>query len=202
LIFTLTSRQLFFILFLYNHMIGKGQAKTCKRKHGIGQKSKSDSICHTAKNLMDKIDSQILQELQYNFPLCERPYEVIAERLKISKEEIWNRTQIMLDNGVIRRMGASFDSNKLGFCSTLASVSVAPEMVDHAAEIIGRFYEVTHSYLRNDVFNIWFTLIAIDNNRIENILEQIRQSLFLERSKVLDLPMKRLFKLDARFRVS
>jgi len=74
--------------------------------------------------------------------------------------------------------------------------------VDHAAEIIGRFYEVTHSYLRNDVFNIWFTLIAIDDNRIENILEQIRKSLFLERSNVLNLPMTRLFKLDARFRVS
>ena len=151
---------------------------------------------------MDKINSQILHELQYHFPLSERPYEVIAERLKISKEEIWNRTQMMLDNGVIRRMGASFDSNKLGFRSTLAAVSVAPELVDRAAEIIGRFYEVTHSYLRNDVFNIWFTLIAIDDNRIENILEQIRKSLFLERSNVLNLPMKRLFKLDARFRVS
>jgi len=151
---------------------------------------------------MDKIDSQILQELQYNFPLSERPYEVIAERLKISKEEIWNRIQMMLDKGVIRRMGASFDSNKLDFRSTLAAVSVAPEMVDRAAEIIGRFYEVTHSYLRNDVFNIWFTLIAIDDNRIENILEQIRKSLSLEQSKILNLPMKRLFKLDARFRVS
>lgn len=150
---------------------------------------------------MDKIDSQILQELQYNFPLSERPYEVIAGRLKISKEEIWNRIQTMLDKGLIRRMGASFDSNKLGFRSTLAAVSVAPELVNHAAEIIGRFYEVTHSYLRNDVFNIWFTLIAIDDNRIENILEQIRKSLSLEQSKVLNLPMKRLFKLDARFRV-
>ncbi len=151
---------------------------------------------------MDKIDSQILQELQYDFPLSEKPYEVIAKRLKISKEEIWDRTQMMLDNGVIRRMGASFDSNKLGFRSTLAAVSVAPEQVDRAAEIIGRFYEVTHSYLRNDVFNIWFTLIAIDDNRIENILEQIRKSLSLELSKVLNLPMKRLFKLDARFLVS
>jgi len=151
---------------------------------------------------MDKIDSQILQELQYNFPLCERPYEVIAEKLKISKEEIWNRVQMMLDNGIIRRMGASFDSNKLGFRSTLAAVSVEPELVDRAAEIIGGFYEVTHSYLRNDVFNIWFTLIAIDDNRIENILEQIRKSLSLERSKILNLPMKQLFKLDARFRVS
>lgn len=108
---------------------------------------------------------------------------------------------MMLDKGVIRRMGASFDSNKLGFRSTLAAVSVAPELVDRAAEIIGRFYEVTHSYLRDDVYNIWFTLIAADNNRIENILGQIRKSLSLEGSKVLNLPMKRLFKLDARFRV-
>jgi DNA-binding Lrp family transcriptional regulator len=150
---------------------------------------------------METIDSQILHELQYDFPMSERPYEVIAERLKISKKEIWNRVQTMLEEGVIRRMGASFDSNKLGFPSTLAAVSVAPEQVDHAAEVIGQFYEVTHSYLRNDAFNIWFTLIAADNNRIESILEQIRKSLNLNKSKVLNLPMKRLFKLDARFRV-
>ena len=150
---------------------------------------------------MDKIDSQILQELQDNFPLSERPYEVVADRLQISKGELWDRIQMMLDKGVIRRMGASFDSNKLGFRSTLAAVSVDSELVDRAAEIIGRFYEVTHSYLRNDVFNIWFTLIAIDDNKIENILEQIRKSLSLEPLKVLNLPMKRLFKLDARFRV-
>ena len=151
---------------------------------------------------MDNIDSRILHELQYNFPLSERPYEVIAARLKLSKEDIWNRIQIMLDEGVIRRMGASFDSNKLGFHSTLAAVSVDAELVDRAADIIGQFHEVTHSYLRNDAFNIWFTLIAVDNNRIENILEQIRKSLCLERSKILNLPMKRLFKLDARFRIS
>ena len=150
---------------------------------------------------MDKIDGQILQELQNNFPLSEKPYEVIAERLQIPKEKLWDRVQAMLNKGIIRRMGASFDSNKLGFSSTLAAVSVAPQLVDRASEIIGRFCEVTHSYLRNDVFNIWFTLIAVDDNRIKNILEQIRKSLSLDKSKVLNLPMKRLFKLDARFRV-
>jgi DNA-binding Lrp family transcriptional regulator len=151
---------------------------------------------------MDKLDSQILRELQDNFPLSEKPYEIIADRLKIPKEELWDRVQLMLDKGIIRRIGASFDSNKLGFCSTLAAVSVDPELVDRASEVIGRFYEVTHSYLRNDPYNIWFTLIAIDNDRIENILEQIRVSLCLEKSKVLNLPMKRLFKLDARFHAS
>lgn len=151
---------------------------------------------------MDKIDNKILHELQYNFPLVEKPYEFIARKLKITNEDIFNRIQKMVDEGVIRRIGASFDSNKLGFQSTLAAVSVGSELIGRAAEVIGQFHEVTHSYLRNDVFNIWFTLIAIDNNRIENILEQIRKSLSLEKSKVLNLPMKRLFKLDARFRVS
>jgi DNA-binding Lrp family transcriptional regulator len=151
---------------------------------------------------MDKIDSRILRELQDNFPLSEKPYEVIANRLQIPKEELWDRVRLMLDKGIIRRIGASFDSNKLGFCSTLAAVSVGPELVGRASEVIGRFYEVTHSYLRNDFYNIWFTLIAIDNDRIENILEQIRESLCLEKSKVLNLPMKRLFKLNARFHAS
>jgi DNA-binding Lrp family transcriptional regulator len=176
---------------------------------------------------MDKLDSQILRELQHNFPLSENPYEVIADRLQIPKEQLWDRVRAMLDNGVIRRMGASFDSSKLGFCSTLAAVSVSPELVNRASEIISRFHEVTHSYLRggpilqgphfaerpqngnpqkdgkmgtrNDAYNIWFTLIAADNDRIESILDQIRESLCLKKSDVLNLPVKRLFKLDARF---
>jgi len=151
---------------------------------------------------MDKIDSRILRELQHNFPLSERPYEIVAGRLQIPGEELWSRIRRMLDEGVIRRMGASFDSKKLGFSSTLAAVSVEPELVDRAAEVIGRYPEVTHNYLRNDAFNIWLTMIAVDEKRIEDILEEIRTSLSLEKSAVLNLPVKRLFKLDARFDVS
>lgn len=161
---------------------------------------------------MDKLDLQILRELQDDFPLSERPYEVIADRLQISSEQLWDRVKWMLDEGVIRRLGASFDSNKLGFSSTLAAVSVRPECVDRAAEIIGGFAEVTHSYLRQPprlptqggaagtgVFNIWFTIIATNNERIKNILEQVRMSLSLKNSQVLNLPVKRLFKLNTRF---
>ncbi|GAF71750.1 unnamed protein product, partial [marine sediment metagenome] len=76
------------------------------------------------------------------------------------------------------------------------------DLVDRAAKIVGQFPEVTHSYLRKDRFNIWFTIIAVNNERIEYILEQIRCSLSLKNSQVLNLPAKRLFKLDARFNVS
>ena len=151
---------------------------------------------------MDQMDSRILRELQDNFPLEERPYAIIAERLQISEEQLWRRIRRLLDDGVIRRIGASFDSNKFGFRSTLAAVRVEPESVERAAQIIGAFPEVTHSYLRKDEFNIWFTIIAADDQAIKSILEHIRTSLSLDKSSVLNLPMKRLFKLDARFNVS
>jgi len=107
-----------------------------------------------------------------------------------------------MNEGVVRRIGASLDSRKLGFCSTLAAASCKADIIQQAAKIIGQFPEVTHSYLRNDNFNIWFTLIAVDKERIERILEQIRTSLSLERSQILNLPMKCLFKLNARFKVA
>jgi DNA-binding Lrp family transcriptional regulator len=151
---------------------------------------------------MDEKDFQILETLQNNFPLSERPYDIISQRLQIPLDELWDKIQRLMNEGVIRRIGASIDSRKLGFCSTLAAVSCKTEMIQQAAKIIGQFPEVTHSYLRNDNFNIWFTLIAIDEESIERILEQIRTSLSLERSQILNLPMKRLFKLNARFKVA
>ncbi len=149
---------------------------------------------------MDDLDHRILDALQYDFPLNERPFDLLAARLGIDVEELWHRLERMRRDGTIRRLGASFDSRKLGFCSTLAAVSVEPDRVDRAAEVVGRYDEVTHSYLRDYRFNIWFAVIARDVERINAILEEIRTALSLPPSAVLNLPMKRVFKLDARFR--
>jgi len=151
---------------------------------------------------MDELDCRILKALQNDFPLSERPYEILAHKLQIPCDQLWNRIQRLIAEGVIRRIGASLDSRKLGFCSTLAAVSCKADLVEQADKIIGRFPEVTHSYLRNDNFNIWFTIIAADKERIEYILEQIRNSLSLECTQVLNLPIKHLFKLNARFKVA
>lgn len=145
------------------------------------------------------MNHRILDALQYDFPLSERPYDVLASRLGLDADLVWRRVELMLEEGIIRRLGASIDSRKLGFCSTLAAVRVAPDDVDRAAEVIGRYREVTHSYLRDHEFNIWFTVIAVDIARIEAILDEIRRDLSLNESDVLNLPMKRMFKLDARF---
>ena len=151
---------------------------------------------------MDELDYQILYELQNNFPLAPRPYEVIAERLQLSADEVWQRTQGMKKDGVIRRLGASLDSRRLGYTSTLVGVSVPAESVDQASEVICAFAEVTHCYQRGNEFNIWFTLIGRDEERVQEILAHIKAKLGLGDAQVLNVPVQRLFKLDARFDAS
>ena len=149
---------------------------------------------------MDDLDHRILEALQYSFPLCERPFDLLAQELGLDPELLWHRVEQMQEQGVIRRIGVSFDSKKLGRSSTLAAIRVAPTLVDRAAQVVGGFPEVTHSYLRDHEFNIWFTIVAADEGRIETILLAIRQELSLAASDVLNLPSGRVFKLDARFR--
>ena len=151
---------------------------------------------------MDKLDHCILKELQDGFPLSTKPYDILAGKLQLTPEQLWNRVQRMLQDGLIRRIGVCLDSNKLGFSSTLAAVSIPADRVEQAAKIIGEFPEVTHSYLRNDEFNIWFTVIAPDDDRVNCVLEHIRSGLCLKHSQILNLPAKRLFKLDSRFDIA
>jgi DNA-binding Lrp family transcriptional regulator len=150
---------------------------------------------------MDAVDKRVLGLLQCEYPLCERPYGALAEKAGLSEEELWGRVERLLCEGVIRRIGASMDSAGLGFSSTLAAVRVEASRVEEAAEVIGGYDEVTHSYVRGDEYNIWFTVIAASAERVAKIVGEIRERLELEEADVLNLPMKRMFKLDTRFDV-
>jgi DNA-binding Lrp family transcriptional regulator len=150
---------------------------------------------------MDAVDRRVLALLQCDYPLCERPYGALTEKAGLSEEELWGRVERLLSDGVIRRIGASMDSAGLGFSSTLAAVRVEEDRVEAAAEVIGGYEEVTHSYLRGDEYNIWFTVIAASDERVEEIIGEICERLGLEAADVLNLPMKRMFKLDTCFDV-
>ena len=151
-------------------------------------------------NTVDDMDRRIIKELQGNFPLEMNPYEVIADNLGMSVDQLWQRILALAESGVIRRMGFSIDSRKIGYSSTLAAVRVSQDRIDEASELISEYPQITHSYLREDDFNIWFTVIADDRDRVLVILEEIRDKLNLTEDDVMDLPVEKLFKLDARFK--
>lgn len=149
---------------------------------------------------MDDLDRRILGELQENFPLEIDPYGIVAKNIGIDVEELWRRVVGLVESGVIRRIGFSIDSKKMGFASTLVAIRVPPQRVEEASEVIGAYPQITHSYLRDDEFNIWFTVIAESENLISGILKEIQTTLGLPDEDIMDLPVEKLFKLDARFK--
>ncbi len=149
---------------------------------------------------MDNLDRQIITELQENFPLASNPYQVLADKIGITIDQLWTRVVALVESGVIRRIGFSIDSRKIGYSSTLTAIRVPQNRIQEACAVISRYPQITHSYLREDQFNIWFTVIAENRDAINNILGKIRDELALSESDMMDLPVIKLFKLDARFK--
>lgn len=145
---------------------------------------------------LDDLDKAILNEIQSHFPIVSRPYEEVGSRLGAPEAEVVRRVQAMLASGVIRRIGANFTSRKLGYTSTLCAAHVAPERLSRFVEVVNRYPGVTHNYLRQHHFNVWFTLIAESTARLDQILAEISRASGVE---VLSLPAQEIFKIKVDF---
>ena len=109
---------------------------------------------------LDELDKAILNQIQSSFPITPRPYAAVGESLGLSEAEVVARVQRMMQDGVIRRIGANFNSRQLGYTSTLCAAQVPPEQIDQFIQVVNQYPGVTHNYLRRHRLNIWFTLIA------------------------------------------
>ncbi|NQT82360.1 Lrp/AsnC family transcriptional regulator [bacterium] len=146
---------------------------------------------------MDNIDIKILEFIQEGFPLASRPYAAIGEEVGCSEQEAFRRVISMKKAGVIRRIGANFDSRKLGYVSTLVGMRVPEKDLERVAALVNCYPQVTHNYQREDTFNLWFTLVAQSRKELEQIVEEIRMA--APEAELLDLPAKRVLKLRVRF---
>ncbi len=148
---------------------------------------------------MDQIDRTILNEIQSDFPIVLRPYLELGERLGLTEEEVFGRIKKLKAEGIIRRIGGNFSSRQLHFTSTLCAAKVPKEKIDLFVEAVNTYPGVTHNYLRNHEYNIWFTFIAPTEAYIKDALEEISRSTGVE--EILNLPAVRMFKIRVDFEV-
>ena len=148
---------------------------------------------------LDDLDRAILNEIQSHFPIDSRPYAEVGRRVGASEAEVLARVAAMAEAGIIRRLGANFTSRKLGYTSTLVAARVKPESLDHFVAVVNRYPGVTHNYLRRHRYNVWFTLIAESEERLNKILEEI--SAAAEVAEILSLPAQEAFKIKVDFPV-
>ena len=146
---------------------------------------------------MTPLDKRILNRLQENIPFNPRPWNAIAAELNIGEDLLLKRIAFFKKTGVIRRISAIFAPRKIKFTSTLVGVKAAPGMIKAAVRKINSYFEVTHNYKRNAEYNIWFTLVAKDRKRIDQIITSIRKDKSIR--ELTEFPMVKLFKINVKF---
>ncbi len=146
---------------------------------------------------MDATDKAILNRIQSNFPVSSRPYAVIADEFDISEDEVINRVQRLKSIGIIRRIGGNFVPGKLGYVSTLCSGKVPEDKIESFARAVNQYTGVTHNYVRENDYNVWFTFIAPSMELIKKNLTAI--SLKTGIADIINLPATHVFKIKAHF---
>ena len=141
-------------------------------------------------------EKNLLHLLQAEFPLCERPFACLAAKTGMTEAEVIALVARWQEEGLLRRIGPIFNPAALGFQSTLCAARVPPARLEEAAAKINALQGVTHNYLRDHEFNLWFTLIMPDTQALEQTISALETELEI---KILNLPAEHRFKLKAQF---
>lgn len=146
---------------------------------------------------MDDLDKAILRQVQSNLPIDPRPFRALGRQVGLSEDQVIERLQRLKQKGIVRRIGGNFVSSKLGFASTLCAAQVPPEKIEPFVEAVNAFSGVTHNYLRDHDYNVWFTFIAESMGDIEASLAELSRRTGV--SDICSLPSLKMFKIQVDF---
>ncbi|MGA2924538.1 MAG: AsnC family transcriptional regulator [Solirubrobacteraceae bacterium] len=144
---------------------------------------------------LDELDKRLLNLMQGRFPIAPRPYAEVAAAAQISEQDALARVQRLLDERIIRQVTPIFDTRALGYSSMLVAAKVDAENPWRAANVINAHPGVSHNYLRNHEFNIWFTIATEPDSPLglEGTLELLARLAGAE--SIRQLPTLKLFKI-------
>lgn len=145
---------------------------------------------------MTPFQGLLLDFLQEGIEIVPRPFEALANRLSVCESEILTQTHYLKEEGIIRRFRGQINYRALGRVATLVTAQALPDRLDETAGAINDLPGVSHNYLRDHNYNLWFTLQDCSMERIDAILSDLSKRLGVE---FRSLPAERVFKLDVRF---
>ena len=127
---------------------------------------------------MDNIDRQIISATQAGLPLTPEPYQLLAEQIGISADDLMHRLKLMQTSGIIRRIGAIPNHYKLGYTHNGMTVwDIEDQYIDALGKQIGQLDFVSHCYHRPRQLPEWrYNLFAmIHSKTADGAQQQIKQ---------------------------
>ena len=145
---------------------------------------------------MGELDKELLNEIQWTFPLVTRPFDTIAKKFDVTPEIVKEHLNSLKKAGVLRQLSAIFDTRKLGYTSSLVAMEIESDKLEHVASQINRHPGVSHNYERDHEFNLWFTLAVPPGSDLKSEIDKFNVLKGIK--KVRMLPTLQLFKIGVK----
>jgi siroheme decarboxylase len=144
---------------------------------------------------LDDFDRSLLNEMQGSFPIEPRPYAAVARALGVPEERVLTRVRELIGDRIIRQVTPIYDTRALGYGSMLVAARIDPEHPWRAAKIVNSHPGVSHNYLRNHAFNMWFTIAVEEDSKLglQGTLDVLQELTGAE--SIRQLPTLKLFKI-------
>lgn len=124
---------------------------------------------------MDKLNLEIINKLQYGFPICENPYATAAKDLKIDEETLISRLKGMLEEKTLSRFGPLFHAEYLGGALSLAAMAIPEDEFESVATTVNAMPEIAHNYQRTHELNMWFVIATEIPEQLAHIIKDIEE---------------------------
>ena len=145
---------------------------------------------------LETFDKELLNEIQWRFPLVSKPYEELAKKFDVPLEKIMERLIHLKSQGILRQLSAIFDTRKLGYKSSLIAMKITPDRLESVAKLINRHPGVSHNYERNHSFNLWFTLAVPPGSNLKTEVDKLSKLPGVESTRML--PTIQMFKIGVK----
>ncbi len=144
---------------------------------------------------LDDVDRRLLNLMQGRFPLVPRPYAEVAREAELTEDETLKRVSRLVDERIIREITPIYDTRALGYSSMLVAAKIDAENPHRAAGIVNSHPGVSHNYLRDHEFNLWFTLAVEPDSKLgmDGTLDVLQRLTGAE--SIRQLPTLQLFKI-------
>jgi len=144
------------------------------------------------------MENELLYEMQNAFAMTKKPFKTVAQKLGTTEEKVLTMVQKLKDEKIIRQTSAIFDTKRLGYKSSLVAFKVDEDKVDEAADIINKHPGVSHNYLRNHDYNIWFTMAVAPDSKLglEKTIEILKEQTGAK--DAITLPTLKMFKISVK----
>jgi DNA-binding Lrp family transcriptional regulator len=144
---------------------------------------------------LSEADKKLLNAMQGRFPLEPRPYARVAAEADMTEDAAIARVAELIGDRIIRQVTPIYDTRAFGYGSMLVAAKVDAENPWRPAKIVNSHPGVSHNYLRNHEFNMWFTIAVEEDSKLglQGTLDVLAELIGAE--SIRQLPTLTLFKI-------